>query len=70
MLEHAVLGCSLLETLDVRSCLKVYLFLLLELQLFFINSNEFILFRGEDRANWFWSWELELLVMEILEVDF
>ncbi|CAM6026920.1 unnamed protein product [Sphagnum balticum] len=23
MLEHAVLGCSLLETLDVRSCLKV-----------------------------------------------
>jgi hypothetical protein len=38
MLEHAVLGCSLLETLDVRSCLKVYLFLLLELQ-FFLSTG-------------------------------
>lgn len=31
MLEHAVLGCTLLETLDVRSCLKVHLFALFEL---------------------------------------
>lgn len=39
MLEHAVLGCTLLETLDVRSCLKVHLFALFELWSFVMKGQ-------------------------------